>query len=414
MNNFYLSFIFLFILCGQSYAQWERTNFPDSVQINSMVVIGSKIIAGSDGAGIFESTDNGENWNEINEGLQSKIIHTIFINGTTIFAGTETGASASTNNGLSWNTINTGLAGLGVWSYAATSDESGDTILFAGVWNGICKSTDNGINWEATGLSNTTMPVYSIYADKGVVIATATFSGLFLSQDYGFTWKNINIIDDTTFADRIVPVISLTKLGNKIVAGLSNGYFYYAYYWNYSYQFNGPFGVNQYNLNITSFASRNDTLFAGDLSGYFFIFDSVLGWVSQRSYWVKHPIYSIVLNDSYLFAGTDNGVWRLWYPETTTNVENFKETPSGFTLEQNYPNPFNSSTKIKFSIPNNSQVSLKVYNVLGELVDDLVDRYMYAGTYEIQFSAADLQSGVYFYSIVTNEFRGTKKLILLK
>ena len=91
MNNFYLSFIFLFILCGQSYAQWERTNFPDSVQINSMVVIGSKIIAGSDGAGIFESTDNGENWNEINEGLQSKIIHTIFINGTTIFTGTETG-----------------------------------------------------------------------------------------------------------------------------------------------------------------------------------------------------------------------------------------------------------------------------------------------------------------------------------
>ena len=65
----------------------------------------------------------------------------------------------------------------------------------------------------------------------------------------------------------------------------------------------------------------------------------------------NQAIYSLVLNNSYIFAGTGSGVWRLRYPETITNVENFKEAPAGFALEQNFPNPFNPINNHKIQPP---------------------------------------------------------------
>jgi len=88
-------------------------------------------------------------------------------------------------------------------------------------------------------------------------------------------------------------------------------------------------------------------------------------------------------------------------------------------LEQNYPNPFNPSTKIKYSIPPNiqreiSNVSLKVYDVLGNIVATLVNEEKPAGNYEIEFDASNLSSGIYYYRLVTGSFTDTKKMILLK
>ncbi|MCG6914146.1 T9SS type A sorting domain-containing protein, partial [bacterium BMS3Abin03] len=125
-------------------------------------------------------------------------------------------------------------------------------------------------------------------------------------------------------------------------------------------------------------------------------------------------IYSLALSDSYIFAGTENGIWRLKYPKGITIVDNIENMPASFVLEQNYPNPFNASTKIKFSIPTNGWVSLKVYNIVGEMVDNLIDKYMAQGTYEVDFSPDGLESGVFFYTLITKEFTSTKKLILLK
>ena len=76
-NNLIPIILLLIILWGQSYAQWERTNLPVSVKVNTIVIRDSSIFAGTNGKGIFVSTDNGENWKSINEGLQSKIVHTI-------------------------------------------------------------------------------------------------------------------------------------------------------------------------------------------------------------------------------------------------------------------------------------------------------------------------------------------------
>ena len=88
--------------------------------------------------------------------------------------------------------------------------------------------------------------------------------------------------------------------------------------------------------------------------------------------------------------------------------------PTQFILEQNYPNPFNPTTTIKYSIPEQSFVSLKVYDIIGSEVTTLINEEKPTGTYEITWSADQLPSGVYIYSIRAGSFTQTRKMILLK
>ncbi len=87
---------------------------------------------------------------------------------------------------------------------------------------------------------------------------------------------------------------------------------------------------------------------------------------------------------------------------------------SKYELKQNYPNPFNPSTTIKFSITNKQFVSLKIYDVLGNEVANLVNEEKPSGEYEIEFNANNLGSGIYFYKLVSGSFIKTKKMVLLK
>lgn len=87
---------------------------------------------------------------------------------------------------------------------------------------------------------------------------------------------------------------------------------------------------------------------------------------------------------------------------------------SQFSLNQNYPNPFNPSTTIQYSIPKAGQVKLNIYSVTGKLVASLVDEYKPAGSYTVNFNAANLPSGVYFYRLTSGSFVENRKMILLK
>ena len=85
-----------------------------------------------------------------------------------------------------------------------------------------------------------------------------------------------------------------------------------------------------------------------------------------------------------------------------------------FKLSQNYPNPFNPSTKINFSIPEAGNVTLKVYNSLGQEVATLVDGFKMAQSYQVDFDGSSLTSGVYYYTLQTENSIQTKKMILIK
>jgi len=131
------------------------------------------------------------------------------------------------------------------------------------------------------------------------------------------------------------------------------------------------------------------------------------------------------LNGEWILTIEDNNItnngtlksWGLVFNKgeiTDVEYEGSGNTPNNFSLEQNYPNPFNPSTKIQYRVPSISQVVLKIYDILGNEIATLVNEEKPAGVYEVEFNAATLSSGVYFYQLKAGEFIQTKKMILIK
>ena len=112
--------------------------------------------------------------------------------------------------------------------------------------------------------------------------------------------------------------------------------------------------------------------------------------------------------------------WQILNPRTrgfsnvVTGLEDEFNSISEYRLNQNYPNPFNPTTTISYTIPMTSNVSLKIFNVLGKEVATLVNETKSAGNYSINFNASGLSSGVYFYQLTTDNFTSTKKFTLMK
>ncbi len=88
--------------------------------------------------------------------------------------------------------------------------------------------------------------------------------------------------------------------------------------------------------------------------------------------------------------------------------------PNSFSLSQNYPNPFNPTTKINYTIPFDSKVTISVYSITGELVTELVNDFVSAGTYSVDFDGSNLASGMYIYKMTAGDFTQTNKMMLMK
>jgi probable HAF family extracellular repeat protein len=103
----------------------------------------------------------------------------------------------------------------------------------------------------------------------------------------------------------------------------------------------------------------------------------------------------------------------LLVPDDPTAIAHHMIT-TRYVLAQNYPNPFNPTTKINYQIPELSFVTLKVFDILGNEIETLVNEDKPSGTHTIDFNSTNLQSGIYFYKLQTPDFTQTKKMILLK
>ncbi len=129
---------------------------------------------------------------------------------------------------------------------------------------------------------------------------------------------------------------------------------------------------------------------------------------------------SIVNANQFIYNIPPLSAYHFVLSNSASNVIKENGSPQNFSLNQNYPNPFNPSTKIEFSIPELSFVSIKLYNLLGEEIKTLVNEEKEKGNYSINFSGEDLPSGVYFYKLEVNSVSGSnnfsdiKKMVLLK
>ena len=97
-----------------------------------------------------------------------------------------------------------------------------------------------------------------------------------------------------------------------------------------------------------------------------------------------------------------------------TGIEENPQESADYQLEQNYPNPFNSTTKIEYVLPLPGFVKLSIYNIIGSEIAILVNENVPEGKHIVTFDAVNLQSGVYFYRMLSGQFQETRKLVLLK
>jgi hypothetical protein len=353
-------------------------------------------------AGVYRSSDKGNNWTSVNAGLPNSNAWELYSNNDTLFVGFYgPGAFRSTNYGNTWDTMLVGSLNSSVRGFI-----SNNKYLFAATWGqGIFRSSDGGANWAQVNNGLNYLTFWDILSFGDTLLAANNGTGMYRSTNNGDNWTLSNNGLTASIAYR------LAALGNYFFAGTAyNGVFR-----------SSDVGNNWTQVGLTSqtiyaLLAYDTLIFAGTANaGVFISYDYGNTWQTFNEGNPNGSIVELMYDDTYLYAATlGGGVYR-YDKNNITSVENTStEIPNSFSLEQNYPNPFNPSTSIQYSIGSSQFVKLKVFDVLGNEVATLVDEYKPAGAYEIEFNAAGLPSGIYFYKLTTGINSKIKKMTLIK
>lgn len=134
-----------------------------------------------------------------------------------------------------------------------------------------------------------------------------------------------------------------------------------------------------------------------------------------RSIFIGNPqLYWRVRNDQETVLWSKTALFRMSALSRVDIQQEGYLTPIAYTLSQNYPNPFNPSTNIRFSLKQRSNVKLVIYNLLGQVVSNLIDKTLPTGEYNIRFDANTLPTGIYIYRLTANQFVQSRRMLLLK
>jgi len=419
------SIIFL-IISSTSFSQqniWEPTGGNTWGDIYKLFVSPSDVLFASTTVGLYKSTNNGAEWININNGLeQNRVMTMVFKESGDIFVGTNPGIGIfkSTDEGESWVYLNDSLVSFSIGKLAINSKGH----LFAAIGgHGLYRSTDNGENWEEVNndLSKFLLYVSNIGITKDYLFAATSSeydsAAVFFSTDDGVNWSQMNLY----LTDQVASAIIINSDG-EVYAGtfdvwpFSRGTLLKSADGGMNWSWAGLSGnigilVLDPDENIYTCLGPDGWTCGG---GPYRTTDRGVSWELFTSGLPNGCYYALTCNSQgFLFIGVEHGVYRTI--ESTTDInENEEVIPSEFALYQNYPNPFNPSTTIQYQIPQSGNVTLKVYDLLGEEIRTLVNEEKVAGNYEINFEASALKSGVYFYTLQAYNFRDTKKMILIK
>lgn len=308
--------------------------------------------------GIFRSTDNGGTWMRFE--AENTVITAIGYNSNgDLFAGTSSILFRSQDDGSSWHRISTEIGG---YPYCIVQSPSG--TMFAGCDLGIYKSIDNGVTWSATTLTGIDYLMISsiIFDTNGDIYASG--KGIWRSTNAGNSWEALPSPDNFVFG------LALTT-GKNLYAAT---------------QYKGIFRTSLNSIQWTPF-----------------------------NYGANIKQFGPLLLDSegFLYAGSEGrSVFRS--RNTTTGVDDRINVLTQYKLGQNYPNPFNPNTAIDYQVANSGNVSIKVYDILGNEVKVLINEYKTAGRYKVNFNASNFASGVYIYKITAGSYIESRKMVLLK
>lgn len=442
----FLIFLFSSVFTMNVYSQWTFVGFVTGAgTFPSISVVDANtafIGGGPNGVPVvFRTTNGGTNWTPISTTGITLELYCIWANNVnTIFVG-DGGASGgaggnakvyrTTNGGTSWtNILSTGgSAGFinGI-VFSRSNPNFGiaqsDPPSGAGQTYWIAKSTDAGANWTVTnppGISgaasaqNSVVVIDNLFYGFGL---NAGSSRIDLTTDGGTSWNARTLGVTGSFisgfafsSDKMTGIAasntSLPNISRSVNGGTSFS------------SLNTGSGVTGY-CTMKWVPGTNVCYYTGATGGGGVVKKSTDGgatWTQMTTSGITgltHMELVLIGNTVYAYAvAGDGSVIKLVDNLVGLDPSN-TQTPTKFVLQQNYPNPFNPSTNIKFSVPSNSQVTIKIYNNIGKEVKTVMNKELAAGNYIETVDMSDFSSGVYFYTLQAGDFKETKKMMLVK
>lgn len=382
------------LLVSSSLSQWQHvTNgMGTNRYIYTLAVQGSTIYAGASTGGVYFSSNNGSSWQQTS--LTSPVIQNLFVDGSVVFAGTGAqGIYYTSNNGINW--IQTNLTNKTIFCFT----KKNNTYFAGSDSNGVYASAFNGVSWAPAGLAGKT--IYALTQAGGLIIAGTYNFGMYVSTDEGTSWIAAPFFN--------LSVFDFVSDSNIVYAGTSAGIYKST---NYGFSWS-QFALEEELVGEIELSGSN--IFAGTFSGGVYVSNnSGSNWVQRNEGLTQLTSGALCILNNYIFNGTQNSVFRRPLGELIGIQQISSEIPQGFSLSQNYPNPFNPVTNININLPENAFVRLVVYDMLGKAIQVLVNNYLTAGSYKVDFNASDFSSGMYFYRLETENYSAVKKMMLVK
>ncbi len=393
--------------------------------LNSIFMLDENIgwVAGSGGT-IIKTLDGGSNWsaNTLTDNISIKDIS---------FSDNENGWAIGYDYDNECDVILNTSDGGNNWvqQFADSSDQTFNSLYFHNNqlgwvvgFNGlILKTTNGGINWESK-LSGISLDLSSVCFGSVLDGCAVGKSGIILkTNDGGESWHLVNSntsssLNDICFIDTYTAYI----VGAYVILKTTNS----GSSWTDISMVLPPF--NSFDPKSVHFISWNVGWIVGTLYNwidYSYNESVVFATIDGGSNWVEQPINTNNSCNSIFFVNSTTG-WLVGnggtiLKTTTGGVSFVEETQidailTDYNLSNNFPNPFNPSTKIKYSIPQTSNVVIKIYDVLGNEIETLINEEKPVGTYELTWYAENLPSGIYFYQLRAGSFVETKKMVLMK
>jgi len=386
--------VLVMLVAMNASAQWvQMSGIPWSAV--SFASSGSNIIAGTQ-HGAYLSTNNGSNW--VFSSFNDLTIHALAVSGDSVYAGSVNGVFLSTNNGSNWSITQQNTMQI-------TSLATNGIYLFGGNNSGVYRSSNKGVNWILT-LSNCSVSTLTISGN--IIFTSFVDNGMYNPNLYRSTNNGVNWTDCSSgLPNDLVTAILIS--GTTIYAGCSIGV--------YKSTNNGTTWTQTAMTSgyINSLAAFGNNLLTGKSYGVYLTTNNGSNWTEFNQGFSGQPtVNSLLISNNYIYAGIYGGVWRRPLSDIT-GIQNIStEILSKYSLSQNYPNPFNSMCNVQFSMYNVGNAKLLVYDIQGREVQTLVNERLNAGRYEVKFDGSMLNSGVYFYKMVTGNFTETKKMLLIK
>jgi photosystem II stability/assembly factor-like uncharacterized protein len=327
---------------------------------------------------IFKTTNEGYTWDSLLLPVSTKISHVYFINSNTGFASGRQNIIKTTNAGYSWE-VKAFLSMIYIERFHFTDDNTG----YACTYNSskLLKTTDGGNSWLEILYSPPNYGYGICFTDAitGIIvggITTVPGSAFILrTTNAGNAWENIFF--NNTNAARLCKVSFLNQNTGYITGG----------------GISGTPGIILKSTNAgVSWYEQVSNVNNGLIGNYFLNVNTG---------------YAVGYGGTILKT-TDGGGIMLAINSESNNI------PEQFSLLQNYPNPFNPVTTIKFDLPKDNFVTLKIYDMLGREVAILVNDKLSACTHSLNWNASQFSSGIYFYRIQAGDFRDVKRMILIK